>query len=136
MAKEDILSNDEIRGIILEHLEEMGKDPGNFEVRVMTGPQVLIRGEVSSEYERENIRNFITDAAGVDNIVDELVVSGDELEGDKDDDDYGEHEMYDADQEYVGTDDVFRSVEDGVPYIPPTTASFEEKKKKKKRKKD
>jgi len=35
----------------------------------------------------------------------------------RDDDDGG---LYDEDEEVIGTEDVSKSIEDGIPYIPPT----------------
>jgi hypothetical protein len=126
MAKKESLSNDELKEIILEHLEDMGIAPGHVQVRVLKGPKVILRGEVPSESEREDLKNFIVDITGIGNILDGLKVSRDEYSGTEEEGPSEEHELYDEDREYVGTDDVFRSVEDGVPYIPPTGPPPEE----------
>ena len=81
------------------------------------------------------------DVVGIDDIDDELVgIEGVRGELEEELYEHEEGDLYDEDDEYVGTEDVFRSVEDGVPYIPPTSPTFQEpaedrksKKKKKKR---
>ncbi|MBU0683242.1 MAG: hypothetical protein KJ864_03010, partial [Candidatus Omnitrophica bacterium] len=63
----------------------------------------------------------LTDDTEVDEIIDNLLII-DETEDDSSDD--SQDEWLDDDNECVGTEDVFRSVEDGVPYIPPMSHSY------------
>ena len=44
-------------------------------------------------------------------------------------------ELLDQDDESMGTEDAFRSVEDGIPYIPPSNPTYQESPGSKKRKK-
>ncbi|MGD2278731.1 MAG: BON domain-containing protein [Candidatus Omnitrophota bacterium] len=112
------LTNGELKELILEHLDEMGVAPGAVEVRILKGPKVVLEGKVDSDRKKDLIIRYVRDVAGLSDIVDELIVIEDleELEEDHHED----YELYDEDNEYVGSEDVFRAVEDGVPYVPPT----------------
>ncbi|MGB2879395.1 MAG: BON domain-containing protein [Candidatus Omnitrophota bacterium] len=139
---EDInrMSSEELKEYILEQLDEMGIAPGTVEVRVLRGPKVVLGGKIDSGRIRDLIIKTVRDMAGIVSVVDELVVAEEEYE------DYGEEgmheecELYDEDNEYMGSEDVFRAVEDGVPYIPPTeppaggSSELSERGKKRKKK--
>jgi len=141
MANIEGLSNKELKELIVQSIKEAGVNPDLFEVRIKKGSRVILRGEVDSERERDLIMRTIRDVVGIDDIVNELIV----LKGlhndlpEDDSDDEHEDELFDEDHECIGTEDVFRSVEDGLPYIPPTDASFErsfeDKREKRSRKK-
>ncbi len=142
MAKIEGLSNKELKELIVQSLKETGVDPDLFEVKIKKGARVVLRGEVDSERERDLIMRTIRDVAGIDDIVDGLIILKglhNDLPGDDSDYEH-EDELFDDDHECIGTEDVFRSVEDGLPYIPPTDArferSFEEKREKRPRRKD
>ncbi|MFQ5952277.1 MAG: hypothetical protein ACE5JK_02610 [Candidatus Omnitrophota bacterium] len=140
---EDIngLSNDELRELILEQLDEMGIAPGTVEIRVIKGSKVVLEGQIDSDRKRGIIIRVVQDMVGTDNVIDELIVAEDEYEDFGAEEAHEDYELYDEDNEYVGSEDVFRAVEDGVPYIPPTEPPFPEsyetpergKKRKKKR---
>lgn len=137
MANIEGLSKEEIKELILEQLRDMGVDFDLIEIKVIDGPKVILSGKVESPGEREMLRQTIIDIVGVDDIVDELVIIDGFFEGHDDDDPYGAADLYDEDEESAGTGDAFQSVEDGIPYIPPDSPSYQESpevsKKKKKR---
>ena len=134
------LSKKEIKALILHQLDEAGVDHEMVEIKVSDGPKVVLVGEVPSRDAQKAIRQIITGEVGIRDIVDGLIV----VEGmDSDleyEDSYGANDLSDMDEDNIGTEDIFRSIEDGIPYIPPTTASYEEEsdtsqwKKRRKRK--
>ncbi len=122
------LSNEELKELILEHLREDGVDPETIEVEVQDGPRVILKGKVDSGTQHEMIKQIITDIVGVEDIIDEImVIQGvDDDEILEEDEEEEEKDVYDEDEEDTGTEDAFRAVEDGIPYIPPTNPSFQE----------
>ena len=122
MEESNELSRDELRELILEQLDEMGIAPGTIEVRILKGQKVALEGKVDSDRGRKFIVKAARDIAGKNNVIDELIADENEYES------YGgkeareEYELYDEDNEYIGSEDVFHAVEDGVPYIPPTSS--------------
>ncbi len=71
------------------------------------------------------IEEVLMDIVGVDDIVDELVII-DGIVEDDDEDMYDDEDAYDEDDDSMGTEDAFQSVEDGIPYTPPTSPSYQE----------
>lgn len=126
MEEENELSREELRESILEQLDEMGIAPGTVEISVLKGFKVLVEGNIDSERGREFIIRAVKDIVGKNNVVDELIVTAGEYGGHGGSAPHEAHGLYDEDNEYVGSEDVFRAVEDGVPYIPPTDPSFME----------
>jgi hypothetical protein len=132
------LTDEDIRELILEQLDEAGIAPGAVGIRVLKGSRVVVEGNVDSEMMRKIIIQTIQNATGIDNIVDEMIVADDEYESFDEGPRHEDYELYDEDNEYVGSEDMFRAVEDGVPYIPPTeppssesSEAFQRKKKRK-----
>ncbi|RKY42778.1 MAG: hypothetical protein DRP85_01855 [Candidatus Makaraimicrobium thalassicum] len=123
------LSNEELRELILEQLKDRGIDTEAIEVEIIDGPRVALNGKVDSVSEQKMIRQTITDMVGIDDIIDELVVIQDISDCPEDEGPREKSELYDQDKEYMGTEDAFQSVEDGVPYIPPTSPSYRESSK-------
>ena len=118
------LSKRELKNLILGQLKELGADLEMIRVEVEEGPRVSLRGEVYSERERRMILQTVIDSVGADAVVDGLVVMQG-LYGDiEDDDSYREEGLSDQDDDFIGTEDVFRSIEDGIPYIPPTSPKY------------
>ncbi|MFH1552015.1 MAG: BON domain-containing protein [Candidatus Omnitrophota bacterium] len=133
------LSNEELKELILEQLGELGIDSETVDITIEDGPKVSLRGKVDSERERGMIKQTIMDVVGIDDIIDELVVIEGVNNGLEDEESSKGAELYDEDKEYMGSEDAFRAVEDGVPYIPPTNPSYQGspetvKRKKQKRK--
>jgi hypothetical protein len=138
MENIDRLSNEELRELILEQIKNLGVDLDAVEIEVINGPKVVLRGKVGSDSEREMIKQTIIDIVGIDDVVDELVVIQGVDDGLEDEESREESELRDQDEENMGTEDAFQSVEDGIPYIPPTSPTYQESPKKirwKKRKK-
>ncbi len=135
MALSGSHSSEEIKKIIYEHLDDMGVSRENMQISIVNGSKVVLRGEILHESQREELKDFISDMAGIDNIVDELIVIHDEYEEGEGEELSDEEELYDEDKEKYGTGDIFRSVEDGVPYVPPTSPPYEESKKKERKRK-
>lgn len=135
MASIDGLSNKELKELIVENLKEVGIDPDPIQIKIRKSSQVILRGTVDSSGEKALIMQTIKDVMGIDNISDGLIVlegldedisENDTARGDED-------TLFDEDNERIGTKDVFRSVEDGLPYIPPTTLPFKESPRRRKR---
>jgi len=120
------LLKEELKELIVEQLEDAGVDIETIEVEIVDGPQVILRGKVDFGSERRMIKATIMDVVGIDDIVDELVVIRGVSDGTEDEARDPEAAPYDEDEEFVGTEDVFQSVEDGVPYIPPSNPTYRE----------
>ena len=133
MASIEGLSKEELKELILEEIRDLGLDPETIEVEILKGPKVVLRGKVDSGVERALIKQTIMDIVGIDEVIDELMAirGADETPGEEGQDKY---DLYEQDEEFVGTEDPTRAVEDGIPYIPPTSPSFQEATEKPKRK--
>ncbi len=116
-------SRRDIKHMIKESLKEAHIVPELIEIEVQNGPKVILRGEVDTRNDKITIIQTIRDVLGIHNVVDKLVIfdAHDEMYGDDDNGD-----MLDDDNETMGTDDISRSVEEGVPYIPPMGFSFDD----------
>jgi len=120
------LSKKELKAFILHQLDEAGVDHEMVEIKVSDGPKVILIGEVPSRDVQQAIRKIITTEVGIEDIVDGLIVV-EGMDGDFEyEDSYGANDLADPDEDFIGTEDIFRSIEDGIPYIPPTTSSFGE----------
>ena len=134
------LSLEKIKKLILEQLDESGINLEQIEVLVKKGPVIVLRGEVYSEEIRKIINQIVNDTIDVDGIIDEMDTINVDFNED-DDQENDDEEDSDDDDESFGTKDVFKSIEDGIPYIPPTTSPIHDdleegrrnKRKKKKR---
>lgn len=126
MEEENGLSKKELQELILEQLDEMGVARGTIDVRVLKGPKIVLEGKVGSDEGRKFIVRAVQEIAGTNNVIDELIAAEEEYENYNGTRPRDEHELYDEDNEYVGSEDVFRAVEDGVPYIPPTSPPLKE----------
>ncbi len=140
MGDAEKLSNSELKNLIIEHLEDLGIEREMVDVEVRKGPKIVLRGEVYSERDRKTIIRMIKEDIGIGQVVDGILVLREEY-GDQEDTGKAEEEdIYEQGEEYVGTEDIFRSMEDGIPYIPPSDPSYQRsyeelrwKKRKKKR---
>ena len=132
------LSKEEIESLIREQLREVDIIPESFEIEVVEGPQVILRGKIDSRGERAMVMQIIIDVVGIDDIVDELVVVRDE-NTEESEEFFEDADVRNPEEGDIGTEDAFQSIEDGIPYIPPTRHSYQEfpetKRKKKSRKK-
>lgn len=126
MKEANDLSKEELRELILEQLDEMGIAPGTVEIRVLEGSKVLVEGKIASDRGREFIIRAVRDIAGKNNVIDELIATEGDYENHTGETPREAHGLYDEDNEYVGSEDVFRAVEDGVPYSPPTASPISE----------
>ncbi|MDD3088465.1 MAG: BON domain-containing protein [Candidatus Omnitrophica bacterium] len=118
--------------IVKEELEEHGIDADDIEIDVEEdGSRVVIRGRVSSRREKDIVVEAVEEAIGADEIINSIVVArhADETGGDEDEGE--DEELLDDDDEEIGTDDMGRSVENGIPYIPPERLVFREESTKK-----
>jgi hypothetical protein len=141
MQNSEGLSSEELKELILEQLDEVGVAPGTVEVKVLKGPKLVLEGKVDSDRKRKLIVQIVRYATGIDDIIDEMIVVEDECADYREETGHEEYELYDEDNEYVGSEDVFQAVVDGVPYVPPTEPPFsetaetlEEEKKRRKKK--
>ncbi len=128
MANVEGLSNKELKAVILEDLKDVNIDPKSFTIKIKKGVTVTLKGEVDTRKERDLIIQTIMDVVGVEDIIDELVILR-RFDSDTSEDaveDGSGYDLFDEDNERMGTESVSRSVQDGVPYIPPMTSPFEE----------
>jgi hypothetical protein len=126
MAEREGLSSEDLRQVIIENLREIGIDHELIEIKIKKSSRVILRGPVESERIKSLIIETIRDVVGIDDIVDQLVVIEETYDENLHDDDMFEddRELLDEDNESFGTSDVFRSVEEGLPYIPPTRPRY------------
>jgi hypothetical protein len=119
------LSKEELKAYILEQIRDLGIDVETIEVDIGDGPVIILRGKVDSASERGMINQTIMDLADIEEVIDELVVVQGVSEGLEDQRFDEKASLYDEDEECVGTEDAFRSVADGVPYIPPSKPTYQ-----------
>ena len=127
MSKNDNLSNKDLRELIIERLREIDIDTELIQIDVHDGSKVTLGGEADFSRERDLIIQTIFEIVWVEDIKDHMIIMEDEdyafrLEGMELE---RSGDLFDEDNECIGTEDVFRAVEDGMPYIPPTTSSFD-----------
>ncbi len=123
MGNIERLSDNEMRELIVESLKAVQVDPELISIRVKKGPRVVLGGEVDSRRERALIIQTIMDIVGIEDVTDEMNIIDGRHDDSRDEDD---GELYDEDNQCIGTEDIHRAIEDGVPYIPPTRSPFEE----------
>jgi hypothetical protein len=124
MGDAEKLSNSELKSLIIERLEDLGIEHEMVNVEIRKGPKIVLRGEVYSERDRRTIIRTIKEDIGIGQIVDGLIVLREEYDEPENGGQAEEEDIYEQGEEYVGTEDIFRSMEDGIPYIPPSDPSF------------
>lgn len=127
------MTDDEIRGVVLEHLRDYPNiNPDEIDVIVQNGA-VTLSGRVGTDAEVEVASSLLDDVLGLEQFSNELMV--DELRRDavREDDrmndgpgkpasyhsDTADHLVEDLESETFGTDDVSQAIRDGSPYSPP-----------------
>ncbi|MBD3379682.1 MAG: BON domain-containing protein [Candidatus Omnitrophica bacterium] len=123
--------NENIEGLdlkarVVKALGDVGIDASMVSVDIVKGEFVRVRGEVPSEHMRESLRDIVEEIAGEGHIIDEVIVLRGLDEASGDDYLYDDGALYGEHDEYIGTEDAYRSLEDGIPYIPPTESSYRE----------
>jgi hypothetical protein len=129
--KKENFEKGRFKAFIIESLKESGVDVDSVDIRLKKDGGLVLSGEVSSQREKAMIYKSVKDVAGIEDIEDDIIVLNDEEGGMEDlggilDDHDDDGSLYDEDNECVASQDIFRSVEDGVPYIPPTDPSFQD----------
>ena len=117
------LSDNKMRGLIVKSLKAVHVDPELISIGVKNGSIVVLSGEIDSRQEKALVIQTIMDVVGVEDVVDDMNVVDGRYEDSMEDDD---SELYDEDNQCIGTEDTHRAIEDGVPYIPPTHSPSEE----------
>ncbi len=127
MGRDEILSRDEIKQIVCRRLNQNGIDPELIRITIMKGPKVVLNGEVYSLNTRRMIKQVVLSVDEIEDVIDKLMVVS-SMYDDLDDGDNSciDEGKYAADGDLMGTEDMYQAIEDGIPYIPPTSASFEE----------
>lgn len=144
----DDLSDDELRGLVREHLAAHNAlDIDELTIRVDSGI-VILGGRVGTDGERLIAEHIVTDTLGVENYRNEIFVdqsrratspeAGDEHVGGEDRREgllLGDRPVPispeledvedDLDAELYGTTDVRKAIEDGTPWIPPESPTQE-----------
>ncbi len=128
------MTDDEIRGVVLDHLRDYPNiNTDEIDVVVANGA-VTLTGRVGTDAEVEVASSLLDDVLGLERFSNELMV--DELRRDavRDEDavgdepladpsayqsDTAEHLVEDLEGETYGTDDIGRAIRDGSPYSPP-----------------
>lgn len=135
------MSDDDIRGVVVEHLQEYPNlDAAGIEVTVRDS-HVTIAGRVGTDAEVQVAEAVLDDVLGLDSYTNNLVVDESaryqlpeaaddaEVAGEEMDDQLGdsneqqsdtaEHLEEDLDAETYGTHDMGEAIRDGATYIPP-----------------
>ena len=120
-----ILSKKDLKHLISGCLRDVNIDPQLIEVEVSNGPKVTLKGELDTQSDKVVILQTVRDVLGIENITDQLTVYDRNGEIFGEDNEYDD-DLLDEDNQSVGTEDVFRSVEDGVPYIPPMDSHLDD----------
>lgn len=130
------LSNDELRELVKDGLEELGVEPDTIDIEVVDESSVLLRGKAGSRREKELIGEAVENALGVDEVLNELRVARPEVDEAEEEDDDDTGDVIDDDDDTVGTEDLTRSVEDGIPYMPPVKRVYREARERPKARKN
>ncbi|MFH1837680.1 MAG: BON domain-containing protein [Candidatus Omnitrophota bacterium] len=106
---------------VLAQMEEAGIDCDPIKIEADRDGTLILGGEVCSLKEKEVILQIIEEVLGTEKVVDELVV----LEGIKDEEkDQEENESLEDEEEEedgpLDTEDIYTSIEEGIPYAPPS----------------
>lgn len=126
MANIENLPNNELKELLIVELKSCGVDTDLIRIKVDKGGHIILRGEVYSKSEKMMILQTIMDETGMDDITNELTIIQ-ELYVDLDDKEREERDgLFDEDDDNIGTEDIFRSIEEGIPYIPPTNPAYHE----------
>ena len=120
------LSNKELRDLVKEGFEDLGVELDSIDIEVEDECRVVLRGRADSRREKELIGEAVEDALGVDEVVNELRVVRPGVEDVDDEEDDDSDDVRDDDNDIAGTQDLSRSVEDGIPYIPPMRRVYRE----------
>lgn len=120
------LSSEELKGLVKESLEDLGVELDSIDIEVEDESRVVLRGRVASRREKELIGEAVEEDLGADEVVNELRVVRPDAEEVDDDDDDDPDDIRDGDNDTIGTQDLSRSVEDGIPYIPPVRRVYRE----------
>ncbi|MFH1665567.1 MAG: hypothetical protein ABIA77_05425 [Candidatus Omnitrophota bacterium] len=115
-------SSFEVKKMILSELKDVGYSTELVDIRVVKGKKVILSGEVLSPYEKNILVNTASSVVGSDNVIDETVIMDNACDEYEDDSLLKNNELRDEDEDFIGTEDIFRSIEDGIPYIPPTSS--------------
>jgi hypothetical protein len=119
------MSGDQLKELVREELEDLGVEINLIEIEAEDDSRVVVRGRADTRRNRELIVQIVAETLGVDEIVNGLVVgSGGDDDDDPLEDDDDDYEIKDEDDDTVGTEDMSRSMEDGIPYIPPSRPVF------------
>ncbi|MFH1394596.1 MAG: hypothetical protein ABIH09_00360 [Candidatus Omnitrophota bacterium] len=121
MGREKNFNSKALNKQIQDKCKSIGIDLDFVDIKIEDESRVVLNGEISSLKEKELLCQILMDELEVDDIVDNLLI----IDETEDESCYDEpDEWLDDDNECAGTEDVFRSVEDGVPYIPPTSQVY------------
>lgn len=108
---------------LIEKIEESDIAHDYAEIEVTEDKTILLTGEIYSEHERRKLKELLMEHTDAEEIDDEdliIIESGDVNPADiEDDDEYVSDEISPLKEDFAGTEDVYRSLEDGIPYIPP-----------------
>ncbi len=110
---------------ILQELEDIGIDTELLTISMEKGPKVVIEGEVYSHKDNELIYQVLSDTLGIEEIENYTVImAGIREESSVNGEDF--ENIEDLEDDSYGTEDIFESIEDGEPYIPPVSHVYTE----------
>jgi len=112
------LSSFQLQQLIRGEIADLGVDHELLRIEVRKGPIAVISGEVYTRADKHTIIQTVADIVGEDCVVDRIEVA-DDLYDDSASAGYAPADgLYDSEDD-MGTNDIYRSIEDGIPYIPP-----------------
>lgn len=120
------LSETELKELVRDELEDLGIELDTIDIELEDDSRVLLRGKVPSRRLKELVAEAVGEALGADDVVNQIAVVRGANEEPADDDDEDTDDIKDEDDDTVGTEDLGRSVEDGIPYIPPVKRAYRE----------
>lgn len=109
---------------ITEKFEEADIAHEYIEMEMNEEKTIFLSGEIYSENELKKLKEILMEHTEAEDIEDDdlLVIESVgymDPNGPEEDDDYVSDELSPLKEEFAGTEDVYQSLEDGIPYIPP-----------------
>ena len=136
MPKKKKSTNSEMNKLIYDELIVREVDCEFIEINVDNNMCATVKGEVTSEKAHNEIRNVMGKFVDPNKIADRVIVIEDlyeDVSNDLDQDEQEKKDLFDENDD-SGTEDVYKSIEDGIPYSPPDDPSFFNETRKKRRK--
>lgn len=112
----------DVADLLTEKMEESEIVHDYIEIEMPDELTILLHGEIYSELELKKLREILMEHTAAEEIDEEdIIVVETNYDNDEDSgsDDYVSDEISPLKEDFAGTEDIYRSLEDGIPYIPP-----------------